>query len=181
MLRSCVMIIYRSARQNQAHSTQHDPYCSCPQIQQPILLLSPRLFELSSQRCIMKWNTWTKIWNKGEKRADFYIIHLKTFPKTQREQSARMPHSKSTSENAYRIGGHNKDRYLFFLGLCLRLWVQHFSSSSLCFQCSMSVACHECRTDNSSVTSSQIQTCPDINTHIRGKTRFLCIGNYIFS
>lgn len=67
MLRSCVMIIYRSARQNQAHSTQHDPYCSCPQIQQPILLLSPRLFGLSSQRCIMKWNMNKNMEQRGEK------------------------------------------------------------------------------------------------------------------
>lgn len=57
---------------------------------------------------------------RGE-RADFYIVNRKTFLKAQRVQPATMPQSKSNSENAYRVGAHNTDRYLFFLGLCLRL------------------------------------------------------------
>lgn len=178
MLRSCVMIIYRSAQQNQADSTQRVSYCSCPgYITSPV---PQTIWTFLTEVCNESKYVNKNMKQRGE-RADFYIIHRKTFQKAQSVQPARMPQSKSNSENAYRIGAHNRNRYLFFLGLCLRLWVQHFSSSSWRFQRSMSVACHECRSDNSSVTSSHIQACPDINTHTRGKMWFLCIGDSIFS
>lgn len=111
-----------------------------------------------------------------EERADFYIIHWKTFLKAKRGC-----HIPKAIRECLQDWCPQHRQISIFLGLCLRLWVQHFSSSSLRFQRNMSVACHECRTDNSSSTSSHIQACPDINTHTGGKMWFLCIENPIFS
>lgn len=170
MLQSCVMIIYRTARQNQADNTEHDPYYFGPVVQRPTLLpLSPGIFKFCHRECNeMKTH---------KKRRERTLLHnsltnISVSPMSW--QSARMAHSEFR-ECLHRMNG------CFILSELIFQTVSSTFGSSLNFRNDASMDCLECRTDSTSVTSSLFQVQTDRNAHTRGKMWFLCIGNSIFS